>query len=64
MAQILWLTGDVTDLNRYWQQIDQVTPADVQRVAQQTFQERGMTEVTVEHAADAAPPQTHGGSQR
>jgi len=63
VARMLWLTGDVNDVNRYWQQIEQVTPEDVQRVARQTFQERGMTEVTVEHAAAAAPAKQQGGAR-
>jgi zinc protease len=63
VARILWLTGDVADLNRFWQQIDQVTPADVQRVAQQVFRDEGMAEVTLAHAKPAAA-QTPGGAQR
>ncbi len=62
VGRILWLTGDVTALNELWQQIEQVTPQDVQRVAQQVFQEKGMTVVTLSHPAAGAAAQ--GGGSR
>jgi zinc protease len=51
VGRMLWLTGEVAPLNQLWHEIEGVTPADVQRVARQVFQERGMTTVTLSHAA-------------
>jgi zinc protease len=56
VAQALWLTGDVGTINRQWAAIDAVTPADVQRVARQVFQEQGLSVVTLAHEA-AKPAQ-------
>jgi zinc protease len=62
VGRVLWLTGDVAPLNQLWREIEQVVPADVQRVARQVFQEKGMTTVTLSHPAAAAG--TQGGSTR
>ena len=51
VAEALWLTGDVAAINRTWVEIDAVTPADVQRVARQVFDERARSIVTLAHEA-------------
>jgi len=64
-AQMLWLTGDVSDINKWWAQVAQVTPADVQRVAKQTFRDAGRTEVRLAHQeAKEQQDKQPGGSQR
>ena len=64
VAQAIWLTGDPQDINRYWAEIDRVTPADVQRVAREIFQEKGQSVVTLAHPAPAAGNATQGGASR
>jgi predicted Zn-dependent peptidase len=61
-GQFVWLTGDVAALNQLWSEIEKVTPQDVQRVARQVFQEKGMTVLTLSHPAKEAAKQ-QGGSR-
>src|SRR5262249_23939603 len=63
VGRIVWLTGDVPALHQLWQEIDQVTPSDVQRVAKQLFQDQGLTVVTLSHPAKPAAATAHGGSR-
>ena len=62
-GQFLWLTGDLAALNQLWSEIEKVTPADVQSVARQVFQERGMTVVTLSHPAAKNAGNQPGGSR-
>ena len=64
VAQAIWLTGDIADINTYWSEIDQVTAADVQRVAKAIFQENGQSVVTLSHPAPAAGNANQGGASR
>jgi zinc protease len=63
VGQVVWLTGDVAPLNQLWKEIEAVTPQDVQRAAQQVFQERGMTVVTLSHPAAASTEKKEGGAR-
>jgi zinc protease len=55
-ASTIAVTGNVQDINRRFAQYQKVTPADIQRVARDTFQTQKETMVTLSHkAADAAP---------
>jgi zinc protease len=63
VAQAVWLTGDISDINEFWAEIEAVTPADVQRVARAVFQDKGQSVVTLAHAAPAAPAASQGGSR-
>ncbi|QJX47715.1 insulinase family protein [Hymenobacter taeanensis] len=47
LAQFIWLTGDVQSLNRFYAQYDQVTPADIQAVAQKYFVPESLTVGTI-----------------
>jgi zinc protease len=64
VAQAIWLTGDPGDVNELWAQIDQVTPADVQRVARDVFQDQGLSVVTLSHPAPAAATPSQEGASR
>jgi zinc protease len=61
VSQVVSLTGDVAGLNQLWKEIDAVTPQDVQKAAQQVFQDKGMTVVTLSHPA--TPAAKEGGSR-
>ncbi len=63
VAEILGLSGDVQDLNRRFAQYDKVTPADVQRLARDTFRPENETEVTLSHPAAQQKPAAGQGSQ-
>jgi zinc protease len=63
VAQAVWLTGEVDDINRLWAEIDALTAADVQRVAREIFQDKGLSVVTLSHPAPAAA-NTSGGASR
>jgi zinc protease len=57
-AEMVNLTGGVAPLNTLYHQYQQVTPADVQRVARQVFRPSNETVVTLAHRPpqqDAAP---------
>ena len=55
-ASAIAVTGDVHAINQRFAQYQKVTPADIQRVARETFQTQKETMVTLSHkAADAAP---------
>jgi zinc protease len=57
-AEMVNLTGGVAPLNTLYHQYQQVTPADVQRVARQVFRPSNETVVTLSHRPpqqDAAP---------
>jgi zinc protease len=53
-TQAISLTGDVDDINRRFAQYERVTPADIQRVARDTFRTQNETIVTLSHKTDAA----------
>ncbi|HVR97186.1 MAG TPA: pitrilysin family protein [Thermoanaerobaculia bacterium] len=53
-ADMIALTGKVDDLNRLYEQYRKVTPADVQRLASQTFRPQNETQVTLAYKAPAA----------
>ena len=63
VGQVVWLTGDVAPLNQLWKEIEAVTPQDVQRAAQEVFQEKGMTVVTLSHPAAASTAKKEGGAR-
>jgi zinc protease len=50
-ADMINLTGEVEPLNTLYSQYQQVTPADVQRVARQVFRPANQTVVTLAHRA-------------
>jgi len=54
-ARAIALTGDVRSLNAIYAQYQKVTPADVQRVARQTFRPENETVVTLSHPGSAQP---------
>lgn len=60
-AEAIGLTGKVEDLNRLYEQYRKVTPADVQRLARETFQPQKETLVTLAYKAPAAQKQPDSG---
>lgn len=54
-AETIAATGDVDAINQRFAQYQKVTPADIQRVARNTFQARNETIVSLSYKADAAP---------
>jgi zinc protease len=54
VTYVVSLTGQVEDLNRLYEQYRKVTPADIQRLARQTFRTQNETQVTLSHKAAAA----------
>jgi zinc protease len=54
-AEMVNLTGEVAPLNTLYHQYQQVTPADVQRVARQVFRPVNETVVILAHRAPEAP---------
>jgi zinc protease len=56
VANELALTAQVETLNRYYDQVQKVTPQDLQRLARQTFKPQNETTVTLWHNG-AAPAQ-------
>ena len=57
-ASAIAVAGDVDAINQRFAQYQKVTPADIQRVARETFQTQKETMVTLSHkAANAAPAQ-------
>jgi zinc protease len=54
-AEMINLTGRVEPWNTLYRQYDQVTPADVQRVARKVFVPENETVVTLAHRQPAAP---------
>ena len=54
-ARAIALSGDVRSLNAIYAQYQKVTPADVQRVARQTFRPENETVVTLSHPGSAQP---------
>ena len=68
VADELALTAKVETLNQYYDQVQKVTPQDIQRLAKQTFRPQNETMVTLWHGgADAAqapaPAPTQGGAR-
>ena len=63
VSRVVSLTGDVAGLNGLWKEIDAVTPQDVQKAAQEVFQDKGMTVVTLSHPAAPAAAKTEGGAR-
>jgi zinc protease len=62
-AQAIALVGDVDAINQRFAQYGKVTPADIQRVARDTFRTQNETIVTLSHKAAAAPAKgTEGGA--
>jgi zinc protease len=60
-AEAVSLTGDLDSINQAFALDQRVTPADVQRLARETFQSRNETMVTLSHKSDAAAPKGTGG---
>ena len=58
-AEAVSLTGDVDSINRRFALDQQVTPADVQRVAKQTLQDQNETFVTLSHPSGAKGGASH-----
>jgi zinc protease len=54
-ATAITLTGDVNSLNQQFAQYQKVTPADVQRLARDTFKQQNETVVTLAHKAADQP---------
>src|SRR5262249_54830170 len=54
-ARAISLSGDVRSLNRIYEQYQKVTPADIQRVARQTFRPENETVVNLSHPGSAQP---------
>jgi zinc protease len=54
-AEMINLTGEVEPLNTLYHQYQQVTPADVQRVARQVFRPANETAVTLAHTPPPPP---------
>jgi zinc protease len=53
VADFLSLTGDPSSINQLFEQYRRVTPADIQRLAREIFQDRRQTVVTLSHEAPA-----------
>jgi zinc protease len=53
-ADMIGLSGKVEDWNRLYEQYRKVTPADVQRLARETFRPQNETQVTLAYKAPAA----------
>jgi zinc protease len=66
VATFLNLTGDAGSINALFAQFDQLTPADIQRIAREVFDEKRQTVVTLVHASEetAADATTPGRSER
>lgn len=47
MSYFLWVSGDPSSMNRYYATLMDVTPADIQRAAQQYFQPERLTICTI-----------------
>jgi zinc protease len=62
-ASAISLTGEVSDLNKSFEQYQKVTPADVQRVAREIFRPANETTVTLSYAAPKVDGQTAPGAQ-
>jgi len=62
-TETIAVTGDVDAINQRFAQYQKVTPADIQRLARETFRPQNETIVTLSHPADAAPAKgTQGGA--
>ncbi|MDX1501863.1 MAG: pitrilysin family protein [Thermoanaerobaculia bacterium] len=55
IANYLVLTGDPSSVNRVYEQYQNVTPADVQRIAREVFTESRLTAVTLTHPSEGTP---------
>ncbi len=55
-AQAIALVGEVEAINQRFAQYQKVTPADIQRIARETFRTQNETIVTLAHKAEAAAP--------
>ena len=58
VAEFLNLTGDPQTINRLYEQYQEVTPADIQRIAKQVFVDTNETEVELMH-----PPEKDSGTE-
>ena len=62
-TETIAVTGDVDAINQRFAQYQKVTPADIQRLARETFRPQNETLVTLSHRADAARAKgTQGGA--
>jgi zinc protease len=62
VAEAISLTGDLDSINQRFALYQQVTPADIQRLARETFKSGNETIVTLSHKSDAAAKGTAGGA--
>jgi zinc protease len=62
-ASAIAVAGNVNAINQRFAQYQKVTPAEVQRVARETFRTQNETIVTLSHKAAAAAPGSQGGAQ-
>ncbi|SDL97534.1 zinc protease [Catalinimonas alkaloidigena] len=53
LSQVIWLTGDPTDINRLFDLYDAVMPEDLQRVARQYLVDEHLTLGTISPAAES-----------
>jgi len=62
-TETIAVTGDVDAINQRFAEYQKVTPADIQRLARETFRPQNETIVNLSHRADAAPAKgTQGGA--
>ncbi|HEX9942017.1 MAG TPA: pitrilysin family protein [Thermoanaerobaculia bacterium] len=62
VAQMISVTGEVDSINQRFAQYQKVTPADIQRVARDTFRTQNETIVDLSHKAAAAQGTPGGGA--